>query len=60
MQTCDTLYTSVGLVSSSFDSIQVSIMWISDFLIPVRYVLDGILFSIPFRFIYHARTFISR
>jgi len=44
--------TSVGLVSSSFDIIQVSIMRISDFPTPVGYGY--------FMFTYHARTCIPR
>lgn len=53
--------TSFHLVSSFFDTIQVSILNISIFLIPVRYGhLAVILFSIPFRYKYHARTLIPR
>jgi hypothetical protein len=51
--------TTVGLVLSSLDTIQVSIMRIWQFLIPKGYeYLTVFLFLIPFGSIYHARFFI--
>ena len=53
--------TSVGLILPSFDTIRVSIMRISQFVIPVGYeYLTVFLFSIPFGSTYHARIFIPR
>jgi hypothetical protein len=55
----DNVSPSAGLGSSLFDTIQVSIMKVSN--LPLGYgYLTVFLFSIPFGSIYHARTFIRR